>query len=134
MPNTNISFIETTGFSMWPFLRTKDKLIVKRVSLESLKIGDIILYVKDSQSVCHRLIKKFNRGGQYLLYARGDNSKSIEFVHKDMFKGKVIGVLRRGRIRNLTKRYQQFINRIVILSNPFIRGSLKIAKFLVKGG
>ena len=55
---TNLSFFETTGSSMWPFLRAGEKLIIKRTPTEDLKIGDIIIYRGKSQLVCHRLIKK----------------------------------------------------------------------------
>ena len=129
--NHNLSFFEATGFSMWPFLRTEDKLVVKKVPLEELKIGDIILYIKDNQTICHRLVKKIGYKEKYLLYARGDNSKSIESVNENMLKGKVIGILRGNRMKNLTTGFQRFINHIAVIFNPFIRGSLKIAKFLV---
>ena len=118
---------------MWPFLKPGDKLIVKKFPLEDLSIGDIILYIKDSQPVCHRLIKKIRYKEGYLLYTRGDNSKSAESVIGDMFRGKAIGVLRKGHIKNLTTRYQRFINRAIVIMNPLIRGSLKVVKFMIGG-
>ena len=132
--NHNLSFFETTGFSMWPFLRTNDKLIVKKSYLNKLNIGDIILYSKDNHLICHRLIKKIRHNDRYTLYVRGDNSKSIELVYEHMFEGKVVAVLRNNRSRNITLGYQQFINFMIVIFNPLIRGSLKIAKFLLKGG
>ena len=130
----DLIFIETTGFSMWPFLRASDKLIVKKPHLENLNMGDIMLYTKDNQLICHRLIKKIRHKDGYALYVRGDNSKSIELVYEHMFEGKVIAVLRNNRIKNITLGYQRFINFIIVIFNPLIRGSLKIAKFLIKGG
>jgi len=65
----DLFFFEATGFNMWPFLRSKDKLIVKKTSFKDLKIGDIILYVKSNQLVCHRLVKKIKGKQRYLLYS-----------------------------------------------------------------
>ncbi|MFH1504505.1 MAG: nucleotidyltransferase family protein [Candidatus Omnitrophota bacterium] len=59
--DNDLSFFETSGFSMWPFIKQGQKLIIKKILPESLKIGDIILYQEDNQKVCHRLVKKVNK-------------------------------------------------------------------------
>lgn len=54
------SFIKATGFSMYPFLRDRDKVIFRKARSTDLMIGDIILCKNDSngQTICHRLVKK----------------------------------------------------------------------------
>ena len=64
----DLSFFETTGFSMWPFLKAGEKLLIKKTPTENLKVGDIIIYRGDNQLVCHRLIKKIKQRERYLLY------------------------------------------------------------------
>jgi len=111
-------FIEADGFSMWPFLRPGEKLIIKRVTAKALKIGDIILYRLDNQLVCHRLVKIKEDAG-YLLYTRGDNSSSkSEPVKEEMLVGKAIGVLKNGKVINLEGFFWQMLNRFVAMAAP----------------
>jgi hypothetical protein len=128
-----LSLFEASGFSMWPFLKTKDKLIARKIPLRDLKRGDIILYSQNGQLVCHRLIKKIKQQEKYLLYVRGDNSSSIEGVEGDMFRGKIISILRNNRVKNMEAGYQLFINQVIVMFNAFIRGSLRVLKLLLKG-
>ena len=97
-------------------------------------MGDIILYVKDSQFVCHRLVKKIRSKDNYLLYVRGDNSNSIEIVDENMFRGKIISILRKNRFKNLTTGFQLLTKQLIVIFSPFIRSSLNIAKFFLRGG
>ena len=53
----DIFFFKTEGFSMWPFLKPGGRLIFKKVPPETLRIGDVILYKADNQSICHRLVR-----------------------------------------------------------------------------
>ena len=108
-------FVETTGFSMWPFLKAGEKLIIKKTSIEDLKVGDIILYWSDNQLVCHRLVKRVRDVDGYLLYTRGDNSSSLPtLVTEQMFLGKAIGIIRNGKTISLIGR-RRFINRAIII-------------------
>lgn len=118
----NLSFFETTGFSMWPFFKQGRKLIIKKTTVEDLRIGDIILYRSGNQLVCHRLIKKVKLNNEWLLYARGDNSISLpECVNGQMLLGKAIGIMRgAGKTIFLDTRKQQFLNRFIVIIAPFI--------------
>jgi hypothetical protein len=105
-----------------PFLREKDRLIISKTSYSGdLKIGDLILYSKDNQLICHRLVKKDKMKARNLIYAQGDNSASLEIVDENMFQGKVIAILRNGRIKNISTRRQRFINYVVVKLSPLIR-------------
>ncbi|MBU2436492.1 MAG: S24/S26 family peptidase, partial [Candidatus Omnitrophica bacterium] len=76
----NLFLFKTSGFSMWPFLRGGQKIIIKKVLVRDLKVGDLILYRKDNQTICHRLIKKTREGQGQMLYVRGDNAFGFEPV------------------------------------------------------
>jgi signal peptidase I len=118
----DLILIDTGGFSMWPFLRPGQKLIIKKVSLRDLRIGDIILYKVDNQLICHRLLKITTGERENLLYVCGDNSATLpELVTEEMFLGKAIGALRNGKMVNLTGRKQQFINRFIVEIAPLVR-------------
>jgi signal peptidase I len=117
----DLYFFETIGFSMWPFLKAGQRLIIKRTSIEDLKIGDVILYLANNQRVCHRLIKKIrHRQGQF-LYARGDNSASSpELVSEEMFLGKVAGIVRNGKIISLDGMRQRLVNLVIVRVAPLV--------------
>ena len=118
----DLIFVDVSGFSMWPFLIPGQKLVVKRVSVGDLKIGDIILYQANNQLVCHRLLRRTIDKKKNLLYASGDNSGSLsELVTEEMFLGKAIGILKNGKMINLSGRKQQFINRLIVEIAPLVR-------------
>lgn len=117
----DLIFIDTSGFSMWPFLKPGQKLVIKKVPIRDLRVGDIILYRANNQLVCHRLLKKTIDKKRNLFYVRGDNSLSLpELLQEEMFLGKVIGTLKNGKMINLAGRKQQFINRLIVEIAPLV--------------
>jgi hypothetical protein len=70
--------------------------------------------------VCHRLVKKVRDGRGYLLYVRGDSSISApELVTEEIFLGKAAGILKKnGKVVNLSSRWRQFINRLIVIGAP----------------
>jgi len=131
--NCNLYLFETNGFSMWPFLNAEERLIIKKTSIEDLRVGDIILYRSDNQLVCHRLVRKVKEKERYLLYARGDNSFSApELVRQERLFGRAIGIIKNGKMLSLTGRKQQFINRFIVLIAPLVCIGIKIANLFYK--
>lgn len=130
----DIIFIEAKGFSMRPFLRGGEKLVIKKIPAADLKIGDIILYQSNNQSICHRLVKKVKDRRGYLLYARGDNSTSApEPVTPEMFQGKVAGIVRKnGRTISISGPQQRFLNRIIVIIAPLVAGIIKPCYFKLR--
>jgi len=128
-----VSFYKTTGFSMWPFLKSGERLVVKKMPIKELKIGDIILYRGNNQLVCHRLIKKVKTKERCLLYARGDNSNySPELVTEEIFLGKAISIIKNGKIISLDGRKQRLINRFIVIIAPLISLGVKIGNILLR--
>ncbi len=122
----NLLFIETKGFSMWPFLKGEEKLMVKMIPISELKLGDLILYKVNNQSVCHRLVKKSQTNNGYLIYAKGDAFfGSAELVNEQMFLGKVIGIIRNDKITSLEGARQRVINRISLIISPLLNFIIK---------
>lgn len=128
-PAEDLLFFETSGFSMWPFLRGGEKLIIKKIPADDLKIGDIILYRTNNQLVCHRLVKKIKDRYRYLFYVRGDNSNSpAELVRQEMFQGKVVGVVKNGKVISLTNWRTRIVSRLIIIIAPLINAAVRIIK------
>ena len=126
-------FFKTTGFSMWPFLKEGERLIIKKVPPETLNVGDLILYKANNQTICHRLVRKVSHREEQLLYARGDNSKSLpELITKQTFLGKAIGIIRNGKTVNFTTKRRRFINRLIVVIAPLVCVRLRIGKVLLR--
>ena len=125
----SLSFFETTGFSMWPFLRGGEKLLIKRTPLKHLKVGDIIIYRANNQLVCHRLIGKAKEKDKYLLYVRADSSVcSPEPVTEEMFLGQAVSIIQNGKIISLNGRKRQLINQLIVLVAPLVSRGNRMAK------
>lgn len=115
----NLSLFQTQGFSMWPFVKAKEKLLIKPDCFASLKVGDIVLYQHQENLVAHRLIKIAKRKNEKLFFVRGDNcTSSPERINEAMFRGRAVGIIREGKIVNLTTRKQLILNRLIVVFAP----------------
>jgi signal peptidase I len=121
-----IIFVDTAGYSMWPFIRPGEKIVVKRVAMDELNQGDVILYREDGELRLHRLIRKTGDKGRYAFYSRGDNSNSSpEFISEEMYIGKAVAVVRKGKMINFPCRSRYLQSRGIIIFKPFINTVIK---------
>lgn len=128
-PDEDLSFFETSGFSMWPFLRAGEKLVIKKTPIDDLKSGDIILYRANGQKICHRLTKKVKDGNRYLLYTRGDNYQySSDPVSEDMYLGKAVVIIKSDNRIVPIGRKRRIINRLMVPLAPLICKWIRIVK------
>lgn len=127
-------FFETSGFSMLPFLKGREKLIIKKSSKEDLRLGDLILYKIDNQLICHRLVTRIKGPDTYLFYARGDASLSPpQLVTEDMLLGKVSGIIKNGKITNITDGIKnRLINQFIVFTAPSLVSLKMLAKRLLR--
>ena len=56
LKNGNIE-VTVTGNSMYPFLKNKDIVVLSGISLNEIKIGDIILTYDGIRMLCHRVFR-----------------------------------------------------------------------------
>lgn len=94
------------GESMTPRLQNGDSLFVRRVEVESLCLGDVVVFYRDdwTRSRVHRLIWKRRRGGRLRFYAKGDALPNAEYFEADALVGRVEEVKRDGRVVSDWKR------------------------------
>jgi len=103
------------GFCMWPFLKDGQKVLVKKVAPQEFRRGDLVLYRASGQLLCHRLLRRGQKGGKWLFYCRGDASLGVsEAVGDDMVEGKVMSVISGQKAVNLETWWQR-LRAIVIL-------------------
>jgi signal peptidase I len=83
--------IRVTGQSMRPTIHTNDVVVVKRVPVKKIRLGDLLLF-KDHQGVLilHRLIKKERHAGHTVYRTKGDSLTIPDAgVSADCILGKV---------------------------------------------
>ncbi len=64
------------GSSMYPALQTGDLVDVERIAEDRLQVGDLILFWKEHQLICHRLVGLSEEDGQVRVRAKGDATGS----------------------------------------------------------
>ena len=89
------------GFSMYPFLRPGDLLVVRIPFSHALKVGDVILFTSGQTGhfesvIAHRVIQ-VNSNGRILT--KGDNlpRPDPELENQGPILGQIVSVLRRDR-------------------------------------
>ncbi|MDP2157041.1 MAG: signal peptidase I [Nitrospirota bacterium] len=83
--------LNTRGFSMFPLIRTGDRIIIK--SVRSPALGDVIVFKKNDELVCHRLRRIFVENGTTFLQTKGDNQfKPDEPITSSEILGKVVEI------------------------------------------
>ena len=83
------------GDSMYPFLRDEDLVVVKKISFDKLRKGNVLVFKgRQGEYIIHRLVKKTNGG---FCHLRGDGYKLLaEPIEKNALTGKAIGIIRGG--------------------------------------
>lgn len=81
--------------SMEPLIHPGDIVLVKRIDIKNLKLGDVIQYKKDNIYIFHRLIKITEDDGRMLYQTKGDNNSipDPELVKSSDIKGKVVYII-----------------------------------------
>lgn len=81
----------TDSKSMDPVIDTQSTGILVPASLESIHVGDIIVYAYGGRNIVHRVIEKY----EYYLILKGDNLAQPDPVQvtQDMIVGKIVGVM-----------------------------------------
>jgi signal peptidase I len=92
--NRDLFLFSTVGGSMFPFIRWREYVIVKKVPAEDLQLGDVVVYREEGRHpVCHRIVSLENRNGKRWFCTRGDQREEDDGqVSAESIIGKVIAV------------------------------------------
>ena len=105
----------TRGSSMYPLISTGDRITISPE--KNLGIGNVIVFKRDDQMVCHRLVRVFEKDGMKYYQTRGDSFFNLdEPVTLNQILGKVIRIERKN---------MSFPRRILL----FIYPTLKFGRF-----
>lgn len=103
------------GNSMNPILTNGDQILVKTVSLQDLRLGDIIVYKSKDQLIAHRfLYHNFGRNNIMEIVAKADNSSERDSLSSsDCLLGKVIEINRKGKPQNLENNFWRIVSYLI---------------------
>ncbi len=105
---------EVSMLSMLPVIKPKDEISVKKISIDSLRCGDIIVFERDREFHAHRFLGKKKYGAQIKLITKGDNSFVIDTpVSEDEFLGRVVSVRKNNKNVNLENKIWKIINVLI---------------------
>jgi signal peptidase I len=87
--------LAVVGSSMLPAIRPRDLLLVRRCGVQSTRVGDVVLFTRDSRLFAHRVIS--SDGSR--LVTRGDALDMADApIGGAELLGRVERVVRRGRV------------------------------------
>lgn len=100
--------LEVISQSMLPILKPGDKIVVEKVGVESLEIGDVLVVLRKGEFITHRLVG----WGSKECYTKGDNARHFDPpVQFERILGKVIAIEREDKITDLQSRHWKLSNR-----------------------
>lgn len=86
------------GTSMQPWVRPKDIAMIRQISMENVRCGDVVLFRRENHLFVHRIVEKRGSLNSFQLLSKGDaHPTSDGVVHQQELLGRVIRICRDGR-------------------------------------
>lgn len=117
----NTISLTLTGKSMEPFIPEGSSLTVKAAHIDTVRAGDIILFINKDMVIAHRLFKKVRQDNGIFLKVKPDASASFDpLIHSDNLIGKVVSIRIDRKTVSLNNPisyfYGFFISRITLIT------------------
>ena len=114
---------QAKGWSMRPFIRDGDFIVVSPIENSSIKTGDVVFYLTtENKIIVHRVIKKYkkDKDNRIMMFIKGDATFSYpEKIEMQNVLGKVIAVERNGRKKRLDAKLYQTKGMLFAGISPF---------------
>src|ERR1700694_6336268 len=86
------------GASMQPWVRSKDIALIRRISIENVRCGDVVLFRRENHLFVHRIVEKRGSQDTAQLFSKGDaHPTSDGIVEKQELLGRVMRIYRNGQ-------------------------------------
>jgi signal peptidase I len=86
------------GSSMQPWVRPKDIALIRRIAIENVRCGDVVLFRRENQLFVHRIVEKRGSLSAAQLFSKGDaHPTSDGVVQEQELLGRVMRIYRGGR-------------------------------------
>jgi signal peptidase I len=110
--------LNVLGGSMFPWIRPRDLLFVRRWNFDSVAPGDVVLFEQQGRFFIHRVLRRVDTnpvGGRVsVLITKGDALDGEDPpVSAEQFLGRVIRIQRHRRHVDLRSRRQELLGRVL---------------------
>ena len=86
------------GTSMQPWMRSKDIALIRKISIENVRCGDVVLFRRENHLFVHRIVEKRGSLNAAQLLSKGDaHPTSDGVVQEQELLGRVMRIYRKGR-------------------------------------
>src|SRR6266403_537064 len=84
------------GTSMQPWVRPKDIAMIRQISIENVRCGDVVLFRRQNRLLVHRIVKKRGSLNASQLFSKGDaHPTSDGVVQEQELLGRVMRIYQR---------------------------------------
>lgn len=129
---------QAKGWSMRPFIRDGDIIVVSPIENSSIKAGDVVFHLTtENKVIVHRVIKKYkkDKDNRITMLIKGDATfSSPEKVEMQDVLGKVVEVERNGRKKRLDRKLYQIMGLFFAAISPFSRWIYPIGSIMKQSG
>jgi len=127
---------QAKGWSMRPFIRDGDFIVVSPVKNSSIRKGDVVFYFNaENKIIVHRIIRKYKKNDRITVLIKADASfGSPEKVDIQNVLGKAIAIEKNGREKRLDRKLYQIIGLFFAVISPFSRWIYSIGSIMKQGG
>jgi hypothetical protein len=118
------------GTSMQPWVRPKDIALIRKISMENVRCGDVVLFRRENHLFVHRIVEKRGSLNSSQLFSKGDaHPTSDGVVLEQELLGRVIRIYRNGRRIDLDAPRQLALGLFISQLSLHSRFWYPIAKF-----
>lgn len=127
---------QAKGWSMRPFIRDEDFIVVNPVKGSSIRKGDVVFYSNaENKIMVHRIIRKYKKNEKITALIKADASfGSPEKVDIHNVLGKVVAIERNGHEKRLDRKSYQILGLFFAVISPFSCWIYPIGSIMKRSG
>jgi signal peptidase I len=129
------AFLKVSGKSMFPWIRERDVVFLRRARMDTIASGDLIVFEKNGLLCMHRVLVVNGNPGEpnanVALVTKGDATADADApVSSQEFRGKVEFIYRRHREIRIATGWRKLFGRFLAFISPATRWWKPAATFL----
>jgi signal peptidase I len=127
---------QAKGWSMRPFIRDGDFIVVNPVKGSAIRKGDVVFYSNaENKIIVHRIIRKYKKNHRITALIKADAPFGPpEKVDIHNVLGKVVAIERNGHEKRLDGKLYEIIGLFFALISPFSRWIYPIGSKMKQSG
>jgi signal peptidase I len=121
------------GTSMLPWVRPKDIALIRKIAMENVRCGDVVLFRRENHLFVHRIVEKRGSLDAAQLFSKGDaHPTSDGVVQEQELLGRVVRIYRDGQRIDLDTPRQLALGLFISQLSLHSRFWYPLAKFAAK--